>query len=119
MFVLPFISEAAGLVPCGGPGEPVCDDVCYIGVLIKNIYDWVAGIGAIIVVLIIIYAGLRMVVSGGNTSAVGTTRKLVSTAVIGYIILLCGWFVVDTGLKALLADDQTAFGVWNDFTCSS
>ena len=36
---VPFLSQAAGLVPCGGDGEPRCE-FCHFFVLFKNVVDF-------------------------------------------------------------------------------
>ncbi len=113
----PTLSLAAGLVPCGGKDEIACDkDICFAGKLIDNVTDWLVGIASIILVLIIIYGGLRIVTAVGNVSAVQSARKLITTGIIGYILMLTAWMLIDTGLKFFTLDP--AWGVWNPFSCT-
>ena len=95
----PVLAMAAGLVPCGGAGEPGCDDICYFLVLVKNVADWLAIIFGIVLVITIIYAGLRLVTSGGDASAKTDARRLISQALVGYALILGGWFIVGTFLS--------------------
>ena len=40
LIILPLFTQAAGLVPCGGPGEPVCT-FCHLFVLFNNVIKFV------------------------------------------------------------------------------
>lgn len=111
---LPQSISAAGLVPCGGAGEPVCQ-TCHAAQLINNIAAWIAGVMGILVVILIIYFALQMVVSAGQVSAKETAKRNITTALIGYAVVLGGWFIVDSVMKAFLNDQ--VFGVWNEVRC--
>jgi len=110
----PGTAAAAGLVPCGGVGEEPCQ-LCHIGVAAALVGNWLALVLGIVVVLIIMLAGLRMVVAAGDLSAVTGARRLISNAIVGYIVFLAAWMLVDTGLRFLL--NQPNYGVWNDIQC--
>lgn len=108
------LAMAAGLVPCGGEGEPACQ-TCHIVILIDGLVDWLIVILSIVASIIIAYAGARMVVSVGDVSAKETAKKLISNVIIGYSILLACWLLIDTGVKALLKDQ--VYGTWNQIQC--
>src|SRR3989338_4331636 len=42
-------------------------------------------------------------------------RRLIANAIIGYILFLAAWMLVDTGLRFLLRQEN--YGVWNDIMC--
>ena len=86
-----------------------------MGQLIDNVADWFVAVGGILVVLIIIGGGLMLVVSAGNVSAKMGARKIITTAVIGYAILLGAWMIVDTFLKFLIPG--SSYGVANPLIC--
>ncbi len=116
-FFMPLTSFAAGLVPCGGRGESPCDaNICYAGALIDNVGDWFVGIAGIVVIFLIIRGGLQLVLSMGSMTAKADAKRGISTAVIGYIILLMAWMLVDTLLKFFTIDPE--WGVWNPFNCA-
>ena len=120
LLVAPVIAFAAGLVPCGGTNEPVCQG-CHFLVLIDNIFDWLVTILSVVFAIMIVSAGIKMVVSGGNPEAKTTAKKRVINAIIGFIIVLSAWLLVDFGLKALLDDGSTggpALGPWNSIQCA-
>ncbi len=112
--IIPHELFAAGLVPCGGPGEDPCQ-TCHVIQLVTNILNWLGVVLGILVVIFIIIAGLYLVVSTGNVSAKTTARLLIAKVLTGYIIFLAGWMLVDTGLKILLSD--ATYGAWNAIQC--
>jgi soluble lytic murein transglycosylase-like protein len=107
---------AAGLVPCGGPSEEPCQ-TCHVVGLVTNIFNWLGSVLGILVVIFIIVSGVYLAMSGSNASAMGQTKHLIAKVLVGYIIFLGAWIVVDTGLK-MLVDDAT-YGVWNAIQCTA
>jgi Type IV secretion system pilin/Transglycosylase SLT domain len=114
LVALPLFVSAAGLIPCGGNGEEPCQ-TCHVVQLITNITDWLALILGIILSIMIIYSGFRMVTSSGDVSAKSEAKKIITNGIIGYMIVLAGWLLVDVGLKTMV-DDQT-YGAWNAIQC--
>ncbi len=118
LFVVPFTVSAATLVPCGGPGEDPCQ-TCHVVSLVNNVVAWLVMILGTIAAILIIVAGVRLVTSGGNTSAMEQAKSSMTNLIIGYLIVLSAWLVLDYGLKALLIQDgANSFGVWNTISCT-
>jgi len=116
---LPSVAFAAGLVPCGGPGEPECQ-ACYLIQLGNNIIDLLVGIAAVIGAIMFAVAGLKMATSGGNESAVSAAKQSMTNVVIGFVILLAAWLIVDTVMKTFVDQskfEKAGFGVWNQIQC--
>ncbi len=120
ILVFPVLSFAAGLVPCDPKvvdGKMVNEcGFCEFGQLIKNGFDWLVMVSGFFVVLTIIVAGLWMGSSVGNVSAKTGARKIISTALVGYVILLASWMIVDTFLKLIIPGSN--YGAWNGLMCS-
>ncbi|MBY0538255.1 pilin [Patescibacteria group bacterium] len=118
LFVLPMVSIAADLVPeCGGEGQPACQ-ACYAVELVNNVVSWLVMILGVIAAILIVVAGARLVTSGGNASAKEQAKSSMTNLIIGYIIVLSAWLVMDYGLRALLVEGGDArFGVWNSISC--
>lgn len=114
IIALPEMTAAAGLVPCGGPGEDPCQ-FCSVVKLINNVVDWLGVVLFIIVALIIAVMGLRLVSSVGAVEAKTQAKRIIANVIVGYIIFLAGWLIVDFGMKVMV-DDPT-YGVWNDIQC--
>lgn len=114
MLVLPVWVYSAGLVPCGGPDEEPCQ-TCHVVSLMSNVINWLIVILGFLAVLVIIYAGIRLVTSAGNTSAMESAKKILTNMIIGYVIVLAGWLIIDYGIKALV--NESKFGPWNVIEC--
>lgn len=118
LFVIPTVAGAAGLVAaCGGDGQPACQ-ACYVVELVNNVVSWLVMILGVIAAILIVVAGARLVTSGGNSSAKEAAKSSMTNLIIGYVIVLSAWLVMDYGLRALLVEGGSArFGVWNQISC--
>lgn len=118
LFVLPMMAGAADLVPeCGGEGQPACQ-ACYAVELVNNVVSWLVMILGVIAAILIVAAGARLVTSGGNASAKEQAKSSMTNLIIGYLIVLSAWLVIDYGLRALLVEGGSArFGIWNQISC--
>ena len=114
LLIAPMMTLARGLVPCGGPGEEPCQ-TCHVVSLTQNVIGWLVAILSVIAAIVIVYAGIKLVTSGGNQSAMESAKSMISNVIIGYIIVLAGWLLIDFGMKSLV--DQGDFGVWNVIEC--
>lgn len=114
VLAVPAVALAAGLVPCGGAGEPVCQ-TCHFALLITGVFDWLVKIAGVLVVIMIMVSGLRVVSSVGNVAAKESAKKVIANVIIGYMLLLGAYLLVDTLLKAMVS--QQVYGVWNSIQC--
>ncbi len=106
ILAVPELAAAQGLVTCSG----IDCNWCSFVQMVNGIVRWLVAIAVLIAVLILAYAGFRMVVSAGDVSAVQEAKKFMLNTVIGLIIILAAWTLVDTLIKALAGGD---LGVWN------
>jgi hypothetical protein len=118
VFILPSLTLAAGLVPCGTSDNPGACETCHVVSLVNNVVAWLVMILGTIAAILIVVAGARLVTSGGNVSAKESAKSSITNLLIGYLIVLSAWLVLDYGLKALLIQDgNESFGVWNQVSC--
>jgi hypothetical protein len=115
VFTFPLISGAEQLVPCEGTD---CN-FCHIVDIVNRIVQWVMTISTLLVVLVMAVAGWRLITSGGDASAYEGAKKLFYNAVIGVVILLAAWTMIDTLAKILVKDEfqPLVFGPWNSLEC--
>lgn len=62
--------------------------------LILQITKYVMGIIAVLSVVMIIFAGFRMVISGGNEKAVGAAKSMIVAAVSGLVVSLLAFTII-------------------------
>lgn len=119
-FAVPETSYAQ-LVPCNGPE---CQ-ACHFVQLGTNILDWIITVMSTICALVIVVAGFKMVTAGGDTGQVSEARSMITNTIVGFIILLAAWLIVDTVLKVFVSGSATGtgaaeipgFGPWNRIQC--
>jgi len=59
-----------------------------------NIISWVLGILALVAVVMIIIGGFQWMTAAGNEEKIEKSKKIISAAVIGLIIVLLAWAIV-------------------------
>jgi uncharacterized membrane protein YgcG len=91
--------------------------MCYVVELVNRVISWLVLILGTVAAIIIVYAGFKLVTSGGNRHAKEDAKSMITNMIIGYVIVLAGWLLVDTGMKALLLDGETRLGMWNELSC--
>lgn len=122
---LPLSTKAAGLVPCGGSDDPstIKDEslpctVCDLLVLFQNVLDFAIKIAFLIVIIFIVYGGFCWIFSGGNEANIKTGQKIMTNAIIGLVIILCAWLIVNTVfwlIAQIGGEDKT--GTWWHLEC--
>lgn len=65
---------------------------------VKTVLNFVLGFLGFICVLFVIYAGFLYVTSQGDEEATGKAKKIITNAVIGIIIILASFAIVNTAL---------------------
>ena len=118
--VVPFDTVSAvapgGFVPCEGTGCSLCHLVSMINVIIV----WLFGIIFIMFGVIATIAGFGLVTSGGNQTALDAAKTKLSNAIIGLIIVMAAWLLIDTIMKGLMKGAEGSiegWGPWTDVQC--
>lgn len=93
-------ASAAGLVPCGDSAADECTLSDLIG-LGQNIINFLIYIGVFIGVLMIAWAGATLLLSQGNESAMEKAKSRIWNVVIGFVIILLAYLIINTILFVL------------------
>ena len=106
--------SAAGLVPCNGLDCKPCDlfvgFVNVINFLVFTIAPIAAAIMAVIAGLILIF--------GGSETAKTMGKKMLTNTVIGLVIVLCSWLIVNTIIRAIgRGTSGWSPAGWNQIQC--
>lgn len=121
-----------GLVPCGrhcdDPDTLVREDVpctlCHLFVLLKRLTDFaLKNILFPAAVLMLVIGGAMFLSAGGSPEKIVTAKNLLFTTIMGIIIVLASWLIVNTFLY-FLTKETTPGGVtailgnpWNQINC--
>lgn len=82
--------------------------------LIQNGMNAAVSFGIVICVIIIAFAGMLWILTPTNPENHSQAKKVLTNAVIGFLIILSAWLVVDFVMKLLYNGDNTNFGPWNE-----
>lgn len=91
-------------------------DLCDGLIVTKNITDLLLQLGTIVVVGFVAFGGVKMMIAGasGSPSAVSEARSTITSAIIGLVIALGAWVIVNTFLHIL--SGGVAFP-WTQINC--
>ena len=103
----------AQIVPCNGPN---CQ-TCHFIQLGNNLLRWIIGAMVSICGIVIVVAGFKLVMSGSDSGARSSAKGMITNAIIGFIILLAAWLIVDTVLRTFVGGTLPGFGPWNQIQC--
>lgn len=62
---------------------------------VTNVINWVLGLLGLVAVSYIIYAGYQWLTAGGNEERVTKAKKILTNAVIGLVVILFAWAIVN------------------------
>lgn len=109
---LPLFTSAAlpdEIVPCNGVDCNVCD----IAKLAQNTLNAGIYIAVFLSAILFAWAGWKYVSAGGDSGKVRSAREIFTNVLIGLVIILAGWLVVDTIMKTFVSESAT-LGPWNE-----
>ncbi|MBI1833663.1 MAG: hypothetical protein HYR90_02450 [Candidatus Andersenbacteria bacterium] len=109
LLVTPFFAYAAIIPPCDPvPGKGNSCGVNDLFQLLVNIYDYLLGLAAIVAVLMIVWAGFRILIfywSEQPESDLEAAKNTIRRAIFGLIIILTAYLVVATVVFSLFGLD--------------
>lgn len=119
----PRVGPEGPIVPCGitSKGQPPCN-LCYIGVAIMNLTDFLLYYVALPATALLVAAGGIILLIAGPSEGLHTLGKnILTSTIVGIIIVLMAWIIVDTVIKVLTNSDlsgdpgklSTQWGPWN------
>jgi len=120
IFLFPLTSLANGLVPpCGGDGQPPCT-LCHLFQMFKNIVDFVLfSIVPPVAVLMLVIGGFMFFFAGGNPGNLSRAKSIITSVVIGLIIVYTAWLIVNTFFAVIGVADWTGLrGGWFKIECT-
>lgn len=116
-------TTTAGIVTCDGYNIPC--DTCKLTEMVNTGIKLLFGAVGLIFAVIMMKAGLGLTTSGGNQAALEAAKRAFQNAIIGLLIIMAAWLLVDTLMRTLLKDDGdlgatfTGWGPWSEVRCVS
>lgn len=127
ILILPFTSLAAGLVPCGGPGEPACQ-LCHLFVLFKNVIDFLLvpsplnkniPLVPLIAVLFLVVGGIMYIMAylPGSPFSLQQANQLFTSVAWALFIIYGAWLIVNLFFQAIGVQEWTNLKTWWQIPC--
>lgn len=101
-----------GIVPCDGPE---CQ-ACHVIQLAQESLNFAVYFSVFVATLMLVYAGFKYIGAQGDTGAIKDATSIFGKVIIGVVIILTAWLVIDTIMKEFL---KQSYGPWNDIQCIS
>ncbi len=107
VLVAPVTAQARGLVPCGGYKdngslERPCN-IEDIFILIARATNFLIAMAGVVAVYYIVAGGFWLIVSTGNEEDISKRKSQISSAVVGFVLVLMAFMFVNTVVNFLLS----------------
>lgn len=115
---IPLFDSEWQLVPEAHEIDPTCPVGYPLGFggvlqLVQNGMNAAISFGIVAFVLIIAGAGILWMLTPTNPENHSQAKKILTNAVIGFLIILSAWLIVDFVMKLLYDGENSGFGPWN------
>ena len=109
------IASAQGLVQCGNPGQPACN-LCSFLELVKTLINFAIQITFAFAGLFITIGAFVIMTAGGSETRVSEGKKMMTTAIIGMVIMLTAWLILGTVIQILTGSPSKL--PWTEIKCT-
>lgn len=110
-------AEMAGFVQCD-PTAPIIEPgSCNLCALLKSVetfINWMITVSIPLAVGFIVYGAVAIMIAGGSPERVQKGRESITRAVIGAIIVLTAWLLVNEIMQLLVGQ---SLNPWHTITC--
>jgi len=87
--------------------------------LFKNIIDYLIYIIFPLAAVMIVVGGGFIMTAAGSPSRVSKGKEIITAAIIGLLIVLLSYLIIDTIIKIIAVDwNSVRIGPWNELKCS-
>ncbi len=100
----PIIAQGFSLIPCGGYST-ASTAPCTVGdffYLVARVTNWLISLGGLYAVVHIVISGFKLVLSQGNEEAVKKAREGITNAILGFVLILAAFLIVNTVVTKLV-----------------
>jgi len=117
--LVPSVTNAAGLIPCGGRNENPCT-ICYLIVGFNGIINKMLYLSFFIALAVLAFASVMYIVSAGDSGATGMAKNAMKNATIGIVVMFSAWIIVNYTMQLLGTKPGLGIeniGGWDKFQC--
>jgi hypothetical protein len=114
LLLIPAVAYAQGLVPCTG----IECNLCNVGELMQNVIDYtIVGLAIPLAAAMFAYAGVLYVTAGANLHRIAKAHKIFKNVLIGFLIAISGWLVINTIMTVMFNKSFFNGGEWFQIQC--
>ena len=100
------------LIPCSGLDCNLCD----LLELAKNVINWLVSISSVLAVGFIIWGSIVIMTAGASPERANEGKKIITTAVIGLVIVLASWLILGTIIQIVTGSPSAL--PWKEIKCT-
>lgn len=91
--------------------------LCHVGELVINLTNYLMfGVALPATALLVTIGGIMLLISGASEERRTLGKKILTSTIVGLIIVLIAWLGVDTIIRVLTGTNQLSqLGPWNEF----
>ncbi len=101
LLLSPDSANAQSLAEYAGCSGPDCS-TCNLVDLANGVIQWIIGILFVVFAGVMAWAGFGLVTSNGNHHALDEAKGYFVNAIVGFIIMLSAWLIIDTVMRGLI-----------------
>ena|SRR3989344_3431973 len=109
---VPTLAFAAWTDPIVSCIDVACT-VCDIAKTAQNLLNTAIYIAVFMSSILFAYAGFIYITNIANHGEITKAKNIFANVIIGLVIILASWLVIDTLMKTLVNNDESRFGPWN------
>ena len=110
--IAPSLAFAAWTDPIVSCIDVACT-VCDIAKTAQNLLNTAIYIAVFMSSILFAYAGFIYITNIANHGEITKAKNIFANVIIGLVIILASWLVIDTLMKTLVNNDESRFGPWN------
>jgi len=107
----PIVQCSGALDSTSGPKQYACT-VCDIAKTAQNVLNTAIYVAVFLSAILFAYAGIIYVTNIANHGEISKAKSIFSNVIIGLVIILASWLVIDTIMRTLV-NPSANLGPWN------
>jgi len=108
-----------GIVPaeCRGKSTIANCDLCSLAQMIQNLSNFMLGLSVPAAAILFAIAGIRLFGAGGVPERIKDAKKIFKTVLIGFLIIVSVWALVNTTMNMLMKGGDLGTWNWSTLDC--
>ena len=94
-------------------------DMCALGQMVQNLINFLIGLTIPIAALLFAWAGILFFSSRGVPDQINRAKKIFKSVVIGFILVIAAWTLVNTVMNMLVKGPNFRNWSWSSLNCSA